>query len=254
MEVTLPCGVLNLEPLGNPEKLQRIINGLWLNIPHLPTNSLFASIVTPRPHTLPQIHCSPSLYTKSNPIIRYQITSQYDYSYSMLFLRKGKPSYHRKNRRALARLTRIWIQVTGDLWERYLKLIDGGMTDGLVDTRHVSILERKLIASLLQWCHGPARTQEILLPSHDYDTRGSDREATEVRLPRTDARFQDDRQYTNLCSIKVHTRWTKREEASASEGRVEAGALLDQRHDLEDGLDESIAWKRRLVERVWHWR
>lgn len=33
------------------------------------------------------------------------------------------------------RLLLIWLQVIGDLWERYLKLIDEGITDGSVEAQ-----------------------------------------------------------------------------------------------------------------------
>ena len=34
--------------------------------------------------------------------------------------------------------------------------------------------------TIIQRCHGRVRTQALLLPTHDYDSRRSDREAPEV--------------------------------------------------------------------------
>lgn len=57
------------------------------------------------------------------------IDKQDDYSDPLLFLREGRiPSLQHSRSTGLTTRT----QVTGDLWERYLKLIDGGIGDGFV--------------------------------------------------------------------------------------------------------------------------
>ena len=46
-------------------------------------------------------------------------------------------------------LTLTWVKVIGDLWERYLKLLDSGVTDGFVFRTAPELLMLRLIDSFI---------------------------------------------------------------------------------------------------------
>lgn len=72
--------------------------------------------------------------------------------------------------------TNMELQVTGDLWERYLKLIDDGIADGY----GTLLLMREAIGGdsiadmEQQRRDGRTGSETLLLPPHGHDTRRLD--------------------------------------------------------------------------------
>lgn len=65
------------------------------------------------------------------------------------------------------------VQVVGDLWERYLQLLDEGIADGYVPGL-LNFFCNLLIAFFLtaeKGRHGPTWLQTLLLPQNDHDSR-----------------------------------------------------------------------------------
>lgn len=80
-------------------------------------------------------------------------------------------------------LSLIIKQVTGDLWERFVRLIDAGVNDGSVRIHLLEALFEALTDDLYQRCHGSIKAQPLLLSPHGHDPRRPDRKVTEVRRP-----------------------------------------------------------------------
>lgn len=67
-------------------------------------------------------------------------------------------------------------QVVGDLWERYVQLIEADVPEGYVAWQGAI----DTFPDAEQRRYGPTRSHEVLLSPYDHDPRRSDREAFEV--------------------------------------------------------------------------